>query len=179
MSESGYTLVQQLEEASRLEAMLVESGGELTPEIEARLLTVDLNVASRVDAVHTLLARFDAAADYWTERANESLQVADALKAAHKRLKEHVKKIMIDTGRKDLPGEAVRYKLSNAKAKLIVDETQLERDYLKERVTYSPDQEKIRADIELGVPVKGAFLEPAYTLRPYPNKKALPKETTK
>lgn len=177
MSESGYTLVQQLEEASRLEAMLVESGGELTPEIEQRLLTVDLNVAARVDAVHTLLARFETAADYWTERGNESLQVADSLKSAARRLKDHVKRIMVDTGRTDLPGEAIRYKLSNAKAKLIVNEQELEPEYFKEKVVRAPDQEKIRADLDLGVPVKGAVLEPVYTLRNYPNKKPM-KEIT-
>lgn len=94
-----------------------------------------------------------------------------SLENAVQRMKGNLKKAMLENNVTRIDGETVYYRLSKAKAKLIIDDQSLPGKYLMEVVVYKPDNERIRHAIESGETITGAQLEPSYSLRSYLKKK--------
>lgn len=164
------SLHESVKDSHSLELAIIENGGELTPELEASLTQISLDVAESVDRTHFALDRIENAVGYWKAKAAEYKKIADSLDTAHDRMKNYIKAVMADSGKSDLVGVEVRYKLSRAKPKVVIDEDKLAPAYFKEKLTLVPEKERIKQDLELGVPVDGARLEESFTLRAYPNK---------
>ena len=55
--------------------------------------------------------------------------------------------------------------------KLVIDELTLPMDYQQQKITYTPDKAKIKADLEAGHQVTGAALEEVFALRKYAARK--------
>lgn len=164
------SLHESIKDSQSLELAIIENGGELTPELETALTAISLDVAESVDRTHFALDRIENAAGYWKAKAAEYKKISDSLETAHDRLKGYIKGVMVESGKTDLTGVEVRYRLSRAKPKVVIDEAKLAPAYFKEKITLVPEKERIKQDLELGVPVDGARLEESFTLRAYPNK---------
>jgi hypothetical protein len=156
-----------------IEKNIIESNGELSPELEKQLLQIDLSKREAVDSVQITLDRLEALSDYWKRRADGYTRVSKSLEISAAKLKRHVKDIMAASGTEDLYGLEWRLKLCPAKPKVVVNEETLPREYLKEKITFVPDKGRIEEEIKMGVPIEGVTLEPVYTLRSYPNKKEI------
>lgn len=164
------SLIDAIKRTNDIELELCQSGGEISAELDERLTEINLDFAASIDATAMMLSRLDMSAEYWKLKAQESAKVAAGLAKAHERLKFHVKQIMQLSEKKELVGLEHRYVLSRAKPRLIIDETVLPAELLKEKITLVPDKSKIEAKLELGEEVAGARLELSFSLRSYPAK---------
>lgn len=168
------SLITLVSESNDLERMLIESGGELTPEIEAMLQVKGAQLPDKVDAYHFTKDRFATLETYYKERANFYYNIAKQCGAVQDRLVENLKYAMNELHTDELVGHDVKFKLSKSKAKLVIDDPEMVPvAYKTEVITTQIEKEKLRADLEIGE-VAGAHLEPSFSLRTYantPNKK--------
>lgn len=136
-------------EFAALEAALTESGGELTPEVEAAWDALGQLEARKLDAYRQVSIRFEyhakacqAEIDVLTAKANASLNAA-------KRLKERLKLYMESRGVTELKGDLFAAKLQRNGGKpplvLLVPVEELPPELTRTRV--EPDLDKIREHV--------------------------------
>lgn len=162
-------------EASALETALLESGGEITPEIEKLLQVNQDELSQKVDGYSVVLERLKKAKEFYEDRAEMFQKAAVTMESTAKRLKENIKFAMKTMGVTVLSGDDVRFQLNKAAPVLKIDaekEDELKRLYPKVTTTTEIDKEKLKADLAIG-PVEGAELEPNVSFNTY---SALPKE---
>jgi hypothetical protein len=163
------TLIDLIQHISDLEQAILENNGEITEVMEKAIAEVNLDLAEKIDATDIVLSRIKMSSGFWMERADKLYAVAKGLEELHKQLNNHIKNVMAQSGKTELIGNDVCFKLAKTKPALEVDEAKLDPKYF--RVKVAPDQEKIRTDIELGVPVEGARLRDSFALRTTVNKR--------
>lgn len=144
-------------------------GGELTPELESALAVIETNLPEKIDGYHIMMTRLEEEAKYFKEKAAEFSLLANRIQNTQCRLKESIKQAMRDLGEDELKGNDYRFKLTNLKPKLVIDEIHIDRSYYMQVTKYEIDKKKIEEDLKLGVPVKGAKLEEIKALRLYLN----------
>ena len=166
MTESLFSLVSQ---ANTLSRMLVETSGEITPEIEALMAHIDVSMPGKVDGYATVIERLEVEAQYWEDKANAYYQVAKAHKTLRERLLAAIKQAMIAMNTDELKGIDVKYKLSNSKPALVIGDD-LDPAWKLTITEVVADKERIRSALELGNIIKGAKLVAGKTLRRYMNK---------
>jgi len=158
-------------ETARIEEMLIESGGELTPDIEHLLSVRDVQLPEKVDKYAAIIERFDLIEKYYRAKADQLLSIARASVAVSERCKENLKLAMKELNVTDLDGNDCRFKLSSSKPALVIsDEDQVPREYWVTETITKIDKNKVKEDLALGVPVAGAKLQESYSLRKYAQK---------
>lgn len=156
-------------ETAILEQKLVESGGEITPEIESYLQIKDIELPEKVDSYSIVMDRFDALEKFYKERADFFSQIAKRCKGVRERLKDNLKREMRNLNMTEIKGNEMRFVLSKTKPALVLeDETLIPRDYIKQVYVESIDKDRLKEDLAFG-PIPGAHLEESYSLRPYAN----------
>lgn len=165
------SLVKIVKEVASLETMLIESGGELTPEIEAMLTVKEVNLPEKVDSYEAMLDRLSVIESLYKERAKLFSQAAKSLGNAQDTLKDRIKYAMKELGVTELLGHDIRFKLSSSKPKLVIeDEKAIPKEYKAEVITVEVQKDKLLEDLKIGS-VEGARLEESFSLRTYVNKK--------
>lgn len=167
---STTTLKELLHTTNEITDLLIESGGELTPEIEDKMRVSEVNLPKKIDSYSFILDRLKSEAAYFKQKADFYSSISKACKNAQERLKDNVKHVMISSDESELLGNDIKFKLSKTKPSLHIDETKISKEYRYQEVREVIDKEKIREDLELGVPVQGASLVPSFSLRTYANK---------
>lgn len=163
-----FSLVQQANVISR---MLAESGGEITPELDALMANVDVKLPEKIDGYHVVMERLEVEAKYWKDKSTAYALMAKAHTAIQEKIKERLKEAMKALGVDEIKGHDVRFKLSNVKPSLVIDEAKLDPSYTMVVTETVPDKERIRAALSEGARIPGAQLVPGQSLRPYLNKK--------
>lgn len=162
---------QSLEHATKIENMLIESGGEITPEIQAELSIGSVPIEELVDLKYMSLERIDKAIEYYKEKSEQFSRIAHSLKSANTFVSDSIKKYMIDNAKNELKGSDYRFTINRTKPKLnILNEDAIFGVYKKEKVETVLDKEKITEDLKNGIPVDGCELVEVYSLRKYVNK---------
>lgn len=165
------SLVSIVREVATLETLLIESGGELTPEIESMLTVKEVNLPEKVDNYEAMLDRLESIEGLYKERAKMFSTAAKSLGNAQDTLKERLKFAMKELGVTELMGHDIRFKLSATKPRLVIDDEKLvPKDYKVEVVTTEVQKDKLAEDLKIGS-VAGAHLEESFSLRKYVNKK--------
>lgn len=155
-----------LHHADQIENMLIESGGELTPEMESLLSLNPKTISEIVDIKYMSLERMEASVEMFKKKAEQFEKIAISLDQARKYINESIKQYMVESGKKELKGNDYQFKLSGAAPKVqIVDESKLDSCYKKEKVEIQIDKKRIAEDLKKGIPVEGAILEESYSLR--------------
>jgi|ERR1700722_1311668 len=162
------TLTQLVQQAQIIEAALIESGGELTPELEALISNLDLSMADKIDGYSFILERFESEAAFFKARAFIYTKAANGIANFQKKLEAKIKEAMIAMNVDEVSGKEVRFKLKNCALKLVIEnEMELAPAYQKIVQTVQPDKEKIKEDLSFGLTVKGARLEGGKSLTTY------------
>lgn len=152
--------------ADKLENMLIESGGEITPEIQAEMSINPTTIAMMVDIKYIGIERLEASIELFEKKAEDFSRIASSLKNAKSFILDSIKSHMIETGKKELTGEDYQFKLSGAAPKVeIINESELADVYKKEKIEISIDKKRIGEDLKNGLPVQGAVLKENYSLR--------------
>ena len=158
-------------EMSQLVTSVVEAEGELSPELEAMLDGVSRDLAVKADNYALFMERLDSEADFWKARAQKMSQVAASCANLKERLNGAIKTAMTQLQTTEIVGEETKFKLTRMAPKLVIDELTLPMDYQQQKITYTPDKAKIKADLEAGHQVTGAALEEVFALRKYAARK--------
>ena len=163
----GGTLMDRVRQAHVVEEWLVESGGEITPEIAQLLEEVEKGLAEKVDGYHHLIGYAEAQAKLWSEKAERLQKIANGCNSFAQMLERRLKEAMILAGVTELTGEEVRYKLQRTAPQLLLREQELPVEYLVVKQTTAPDKVRIRQELTNGATIKGAALVEQVCLRSY------------
>lgn len=152
-----------------IEKMLIESGGEVNEEIEKFLTITHSELAEKVDGYQNVIERFEALEDHYKARAEFFRTVSGQCKTVAQRLKDNIKYAMQEMGVVEIKGNDIRFKLSPTKGRVIIEDANMVPVEFKEEVIETKiDDKKIREALEQGE-VRGARLEPGFSLRTYAN----------
>jgi hypothetical protein len=163
------TLVDLAREALELTQTIIESGGEITSEIEERVEANELRIADKVDAYSFIEERLDAEAQYWDRKAKAFANIARGFKGARERLLARIKFFMGEMQLKEVQGHDYRFVLAGSMPRLVVNEALLPAEYKMQVTQVIPDKERIREALLLGANIPGAYLEETGALRKYEN----------
>lgn len=169
MSDSK-SLVRLAEESAKIEIALAESGGELTPEIEAMLAEIDVKLPEKVENYAMLMDRMDDLAEFYESRMEMLAKMKSAAIKVVERCEQNLKLAMEKTGETEIKGVDVRFKLSPTAGKVVIENEELiDPAYTVIEQVRKIEKKRIGEDLKAGVPVKGARLEVGTSLRRYAN----------
>jgi hypothetical protein len=170
-NQEKQTLFSLVAQTNAITQKIIEAGGELTPELEQALTSVDLAVSEKVDGYSFVMERMESDAAFFKAKAAFYSKIAKSAETVQERLKSSIKQAIQDLGSKEVVGNNIRFVLSAVKPKMIIDEMKLSPDMKMQVTTTVPDKERIREALEGGIPIEGAHLEESTSLRVYPVKK--------
>lgn len=171
MQKSTNNLFEIVQKSTNVLQQIIENNGELTEELEQALANVQLQYAEKIDGYQYFMERIDLESEYFEDKAAKYYKIAASLELLKSKLKENIKQSMRMLDYKEALGNDTKFKLVNGKSKLVIDENLLEPKWVMEVKTLVPDKDRIRAALEQGIEVRGAYLEDVYQLRSYANKK--------
>lgn len=147
-------------EAQSIVMALIESKGELTPEIQARLEANDLAIARKLDGYAYVDEQCDAQVHFLKKREDGIRAVRKGIEAAQERLRTNIKTAMATLGKDVMTGDEYRFKISTRAPKLVVtDEQAIPQEYKIIVHTTVVDREKLLSALKDGFEVPGASLE--------------------
>lgn len=148
--------------------MIVESNGELTPEIEIKLNSFEIEDKNKIDAYKFFLDK----AKLWTSFLDTKEKDIKSHKNGWKRLIEFLNtnlKVALNTrGLTQLHGNEYYFKLVPTQPALVIEEDILPAEWTKEITQYVPDRDKIKLALDAGTVIPGAKLVKSFALRSYP-----------
>lgn len=165
------TLNELVIRANELEQKLAESGGELSPEFEAFLEEIGKELSIKADAYKFIMDRFESAAVFFRNQAEQRYQAAKSCENAAKRMKERIKDAMISMKTDEIQGEEIRFKLSNAKPSLVINDSLVPKEYKTPAITEEVDKEAVRIALDAGEKVPGCEYKTSISLRSYVGRK--------
>ncbi len=165
--ESLFSLVQL---SHKIQEALVESMGELTPEIEQAIARLHQKLPDKADGYHFFIEDLKSQAEVFNNRAAVFSRIAKALLNYTDRLKYSLKMACVELGVEELVGTDWKWKLVNNAPSLIVDDETLVPAKYKEIVqTTKIRSDLIKEDLKKGILVPGTRLETGSHVRPYVN----------
>lgn len=167
------SLIQMVQDANKLEILLMESAGEVTPEIENLLAVREINLPEKVDGYSAVIKRFAAIETHYKEKAKMFSLAAKQLATAQENLEERLKYAMQELGVTELLGNDIRYKLIPTSGTLeIIDAESVPVEFKTEVVETVIDNKALKAAITAGKEITGATVKPGFQLRQFVNKGA-------
>lgn len=158
------SLVQLAKASSDVELALLESNGELTPEIEQALEVIAQELPAKVDSYSYLMDRMDQAADWYSGRAKQYEAVSKACDNVVLRLKNNIKAAMHLLGSTKVEGNEHKFSLTPMASKLVLT-GDVPREYMKEVMKLEVDKDAIRSALVMGEQLPFARLEEVHALR--------------
>lgn len=154
---NNITLYHITSEQLRINELLEESGGELTPEIEEALVLNEHNFVTKSEGYIQTIAKYQAlvdAADNIIKEAQRKKRVFDNIS---KRLKERLQAAMIIMGRDRVEVGIHTLSLRNSVAVNITEESKIPNEFIK--VETSVDKMKVKEALKRGELIPGAELQ--------------------
>jgi len=149
-----------------LENQILDNGGELTPELELSLEINEKNLIEKVDKYVYLIDRLEMGAEFFKAKQEEAAKLKKSYESTIDNLKERLKFAMKTLNTNELRGLEYSYKLAKSKSKVKIENLEsIPMEYVREKISYEPDKEKIFAALEIGLQIPGATLEDSYSLR--------------
>lgn len=163
-SESENSLVRLVELSVSVETKLLESGGELTPEVEEMLEVVAEELPAKVDSYKAVMDRLALSEEFYSDRAAEYKKAAKACEKAIERLKDNVKFAMRQLDAKAIEGQDTRFTITEMASKVVLTDVVPEL-FMKQVIKYEPDIDAIRSALVMGDKLPFAKLQEVFALR--------------
>ena len=165
------SLINIVNDCALIEKALIESGGEITPEIELMMAIKDIQLPEKVDSYAAIMERFDNVSEFYNMKAKAFFKMYQATAKISEGCSDRIKFAMVEMKLTELHGHDVRFKLSDtAGAVEIVNETLIPSEYKTIVQNTVTDKKRIAEDLKLGIPVNGCELKINKSLRKYLNK---------
>jgi hypothetical protein len=150
------TLYAITSEQLRINELLEESGGELTPEIEEALTLNEENFLVKSEGYIESIARFKALAEAADVRIKEMQRIKKTAENSKRRLEERLLWALQTMGRDKVEIGLRKLALRMTTAVNITDETAIPAEYIK--VETSVDKMRIKEALKSGEVITGAEL---------------------
>jgi len=162
------TLIEINRASAGVVELLIESGGEITPEIEKLLSDLDVKTKNKIDGYHAMIEKMKSEASYYKENADTLYAVQKACEAVAKRLRFGIQNAMEMSGIQEISGENHRVVLTATPGSLEITDASLIPDEYKMQVTTSViDNTKIREALDQMEEVPGARIKGGFSIRFY------------
>lgn len=167
------SLVAIVAEASAIENMLIESGGELTPELEQLLKINSSELSLKADGYKIIMDRFGALETAYNAQAEFYDNIANQCANVVKSLKENIKFAISELGVNEVSGESVRFVTKETKGKLVIDnEDLIPLDFKETELITKIKKDDLKKALETSE-IQGAHIEKSVQLNIYANTKKL------
>jgi ribosomal protein S8 len=153
---SKLTLYTITSEQLRINELLEESGGELTPEIEEALILNEENFLTKSEGYIESIARYKALAEAADVRIKEMQRIKKTAENIEKRLKERLQHAMVVMGHDKVDVGLRKLSLRSSTAVSITNEVAIPAEYII--VETKVDKMKIKEALKNGVVIDGAEL---------------------
>lgn len=167
--QRGLTLRALVENEFQVMQALYDSGGELTPEIEAMLRLSEDAMPEKVDGYAHMIDRLQNEGERLAVIAKQYSKMMTSIANAIDWMKDTLCASMQQLEIDELKGVDRKFRLQRSQPKLEVQQDHLPATYIKEEVVYKNDTKQIKADLESGIKVPGARLVESYHVRVYAN----------
>lgn len=165
------TLLSLTTQSFELIKKILESNGEITPELSEEMENIEAKLPTKIDAYDHMIKSIDSQCEFMKAQKQMYAKAASSCESFKEALKTRIKQAMTNLGRDEINGHSVRFKLSPMHAKLVIDETLLHDQYKMTVLTKVPDKELIQSLLDKGHDVPGARYEEVHALRTYPARK--------
>lgn len=164
MNKSLFLLSQ---ESQDLKSKIIESGGEITPEIDALLVVNEKELSAKVDSYKFIIDDFEAFTAMLKAREESLYQVRKSMENSIDRLKKNIKDAMLSMDTQEIKGMEYSFKLSDSKPSVVVENEALIPDQYKifPVAVAKIDKESILRDYKSGNLVEGASVVPNKSLK--------------
>lgn len=169
--ETKKTLVSLSANMGTILAEIAEAGGELSPKLEAMLDEIGKDLARKTDSYVMVLDKLEAEEEFWKAKADAFSRVAKGCAAIREKMRDRIRTAIELTGEAEVRGDDFRFKLTDSKPRLVIEEPYLPEQWWMVVTEEHPDKDRIRAELEAGGTIPGARLEEVKSLRKYVNKK--------
>jgi len=162
------SLIDIAQQSKKIALALSESGGELTPNLENELDLSKEQLPEKIDGYQHIMDYLEGERLIWKQRKYDCETQEKKFAKIIETMKDRIRIAMSLLETDELYGNIHRFKLINSKPKLIIhDDNLIPETYKIVTQIVSPDKDKIRADLEAGMPVPGAELRSDGALRSY------------
>ncbi len=150
------SLYQITAEQAHINDALMESGGELTPELESALVINAENFNVKVENYSASIHRFDAIEEAADAEIKRLTAIKKSATGAKKRLKDTLAYAMEVFGYEKLDLGLNKLSFRSSTAVNITDEASIPNKYIK--VETKIDKESLKRDLKAGLVIEGAEL---------------------
>jgi hypothetical protein len=154
------TLAVLLNDAAQLESALLESGGEITPEIEELLVVRETKIPAKIDAYKYRIDRFDVAAAYLKEQETKLAKLRKSFESAADRVRDGLLMAMEANEVAFLDG--IDYEAAiklNPASVLVTDEASIPENFITIETIKKIDKRALAAHMKEFGEIPGAQLE--------------------
>jgi len=165
------SLIALAKESAEIERIIIESEGELTPDVEQALAVSEITLPDKVEGYHNILERVELMTEHYKRQAEFFAKLKKSCENFEKALKENIKTAMRITKTDEIQGNTIVYKLCPSTPSLVVfDKEALPAEYKKQVVETVVDNKRIKEHLSAGLSVDGARLDPTDSLRKFGKK---------
>lgn len=125
MENNKMTLFALTEQMARIEAVLEENGGELTPELEAEWTETGESLSRKIDNYNALMQKLKAYSENIKAEQDRLAALKKTADNSLKRLKAHILDVMVFNGMKAIEGNLCKVTISSSTATEVDEETVL------------------------------------------------------
>jgi len=158
------TLQEILFEERSLSTELIETGGEISQELEARIDSLTLDTTDKIDSIGYLLQSLDDAEDRLKKNRDAYRNALTVCENIRERIKTRVKNTMRENGKTKLSGNSFSLSVKKMAPAMEIDESRVPDSYKKIIQIVSIDKEAIKLDVKNGFPVDGVTEREVYGL---------------
>lgn len=162
---AGETLLDLYAEWRAVMQEIDDAHGELSPEVQARLVTLDVSIPRKIDAWGYVRDQCKAQQAFWRQREDEARAMRKKYEDHEKFMTTRLKGMMFEMGVTKMTGEDTIFQVRDRGEVLeITDEKKAHAPYLIERVEYDIDKKKLEEDLRAGVKLDWARLRQSTAL---------------
>jgi hypothetical protein len=157
---TSQTLAGLAAKAVEITRMLLECGGELSPELEEELDVNQQLLAKKTDGYNFIIEEMEAQASIWRRRKDACAKQQRKFESEIERLRKRIKDALNTMGKKEIQGDYYRFQIRKCRPKLMIeDEDLLPAEFKMIVQTQAVDTDKLLSALLAGFEVPGARLQ--------------------
>jgi hypothetical protein len=160
MKQSLYNIT---EDQRLINAMLEETGGELTPEIEEAMLITEENFISKAEAYGATISEYDAQAEACAQEIKRLQAFKKTCENVSKRMKERISDAMMTFDKDKVTAGTFRFSFRKNTAVVVENEELIPEEYFRTERTIC--RKELMDALKAGEVIAGAMIETRQTLQ--------------
>lgn len=160
MKQSLYNIT---EDQRLINAMLEETGGELTPEIEEAMMITEENFISKAEAYGATISEYDAQAEACAQEIKRLQAFKKTCENVSKRMKERISDAMMTFDMDKVTAGTFRFSFRKSTAVVVENEELIPEEYFRTERTIC--RKELMDALKAGEVIAGAMIETRQTLQ--------------